>query len=254
MEFPPTWRHPLDSDPTARTDEDTVRQYQADIHNYRLLQRAFDHPFELRTVTSKSNGVTSSASPSSSAQDIVDLATAHAFCGFAAILFAVTADFDRTSTNILNSLYPTWFDATKVENNPARYYAQFAFKPVDSHREGCPKKLSKLVEAHQNLTKQIESTFDAADVNDTGAGYAYADDAEHHQHYKLLPTLRDIFVIVDEPFYTKDGALLVVLRQERAESIGTLVGSDKLERLESYGQPVWTARAGLCEIMDLLIM
>ncbi|KAI9653898.1 MAG: hypothetical protein M1831_005583 [Alyxoria varia] len=235
MESAPTWRHPLDKDPNVSIpDEETTSQYSADILNYRLVKREYSHPFVLRDQT---------AEPGTS----LSLAECHNFCGKAAAMYA-TVDIDHVQVGMLNTLYPTWFSIVKIEDTPARNYAQFAMKFIASYYEDSPKTLAAIIKAHDALVKQVESGLSQG-ITGTPEQFTYADDIKHHGHYKLLPTLKDVLVICDSARTDVDGALLVLLDPSRAVQIPEL---GEMGTVDTEGSPVRTLRAKVHDIMRLI--
>lgn len=256
MDFVSTWRHPSDLDKDAPRDPDSIRQYVAEDNNYRMLRKFFTHPLKLEVGNSGVDFVSSDRYAPPNRQGSITLAQAHTFCGKAAMLYGATSEFNEQDA--VNLLWPSYFKAVKIEYTPAQWFAKFSFQYVNACDQSCPSTLPEWVEVHRDVLRLVESSMNGVyDAIEAGReqGFGDSDHWQNHSSYgPLLPSLQEWFVIVNDPEKPMERALLVVLRQERADAFAARFVGVNMEKVSiAEGGAIWTARASLRKIMDISI-
>lgn len=255
------WRHPLEKAKDPPTDAATIQRCSYEKMNHKLMGIDYNYPPKLYADNSGIRVVNYNSHFLKLSEGFRNLVAAHAFCGKVAVTYGIGNDVFAFSDH-LQSLYGQFHETVELELVAGRDYAQFPFKPVVICDDGHLRTIQGLIGAHQELMSQIKSSLKAADLERAKPQTFRAHELEDHSNFKLFPTLKDLFVITDNPIAEVDGetmfdtqhrALLVVLREERKDAIDTHLGETKMETCEMNGQPVWTARAGLKEIMHALI-
>ncbi|KAA8642701.1 hypothetical protein EYZ11_013439 [Aspergillus tanneri] len=246
------WRHPLDRDlphpwvPSFPVPIDTssntpatvsiLARYSRESRNYLLLMNSLSCPtltFELQDL---------------SPNHAFSLAELHSFCGKAAGMYAI-ADLrgkpgvQPRQRGLCGRLYGDWFKMVESDSLfETRFFARFM------QTDGLD--VADIVARHRALSQQLETQMrDPVERVVEGEDFARKEEREHHGECTLLPSFKDLVVVVEERSFRAD-ALLFVLDPGLAQGIKEMEGA---EQSEIGGQKVVRLKAVMEDIMRAVV-
>ncbi|KAI7969237.1 hypothetical protein EIK77_002252 [Talaromyces pinophilus] len=246
------WRHPLDLDlphplvPSFPVPIDTsskspatvymIERYKRETGNYSYFRKSLSYPditFELQDLSS---------------DHTFSLEELHDFCGKASGMYAI-ADLRETPVSmprqkgLCGRLYGEWFKMVESDSShETRFFARFM------QTDGLD--IADIVARHRALSQQLEKQM-REPIKRVIEGETYPSNRERRYHGEctLLPTFKDLVIIVEEKSF-RAPALLFVLDPRLAHGIKEMEGA---EEDEVGGQKVLRLRAAMEDIMRAVV-
>lgn len=246
------WRHPLDrhlphpwvpSYPVPiNTDDESpenvaiIERYSCETANFVELRFTFSFPrcpFELQDI------------PSNYTFSLKEL---HEFCGKASGMYAI-ADLRVNSYKNLSvkglddRIYGEWFKLVESDSYyETRFFARFM------QTNGLS--IADIVARHRALSLQLETQMrEPIKRVIEGETASDADERLHHGKFTLLPTFKDLVIILEKESF-RAHVLLFVLNPVLAEGIREMEGG---EEDEIGGRKIIRVRAAMVDIMRAVV-
>ncbi|MCJ1253631.1 hypothetical protein MMC24_001443 [Lignoscripta atroalba] len=116
----------------------------------------------------------------------------HDFCLKAcAIYLVVDAPIEPF---LLEYLWARWY---RPGESPCQF-RNFVAKLVASNQPESPKTVPELVEAHRSICAQVSRRQITLDDNDVKTKHNVTDEVDDHEHYKLEPIFRALFLVIEK--------------------------------------------------------
>lgn len=229
---------PLDINTNDRSPENVamIERYSRETSNYVGLMYSFFYPvftFELQDI------------PSTYTFSLKEL---HEFCGKASGMYAI-ADLREyphrppRARGLCGRLYDEWFSLVESDSyEETRFFAFFM------QTDGLD--ITDIITRHRALSLQLETQMrePIKRVVEGENGSAYFD-RQRHGECTLLPTFKDLVIIVEEESF-RAPALLFVLNPSLAQGVREMEGG---EQHEIGGQKVVRLRAAMEDIMRAVV-
>jgi hypothetical protein len=216
-----------------------IERYKRESRNYLYLINSLSSPtitFELQDL---------------SPDNTFSLAELHSFCGKASGMYAI-ADLRGTPRReprqkaLCGRLYGDWFKLVESDSPfETRFFARFM------QTDGLG--IADIVARHRVLSQQIETQMrdpiEPTELFMEQERFAIWYERKHHRECTLLPSFKDLVIIVEEKSF-RAPALLLVLDPGLAQGINEMEGA---EEDEIGGQKVVRLRAAMEDIMRAVV-
>ncbi|OKL57545.1 hypothetical protein UA08_07029 [Talaromyces atroroseus] len=244
------WRHPLDLnrphpwvpscpvpfDPSPETPfgRSMVHRHNRETSNYLYLMISLSEPtFELQDL---------------SLQQPFSLKELHSFCGKASGMYAIADLREKPrlrprSVGLCGRLYDEWFKLVESDSmHETRFFARFM------QTDGL--NVAEIIARHRTLSQQLETQMRVPIERAVeGESYSIGKEREYHWECTLLPSFKNLVIIVEEQSF-RAPAVLFVLDPELAQGIKEM---EQAEEDEIGGHKVIRLRAAMEDIMRAVV-